>query len=81
MMARERSGVAVVIAAAVPLLAMQVGVGFLRFQVRRKRGVRSFRRALIRGGMPRDQASRLAHAYHEVGSLRRLIQGSPIHIS
>jgi hypothetical protein len=44
-MARDRTGVPVIIAAAVPLLAMEVGVGFLRFQVRRKRGVRGFRRA------------------------------------
>jgi hypothetical protein len=75
-MARDRDGMPVIIAAAVPRLAMQVGVGFLRFQVRRKRGVRGFRRALIRGGMPKDQAVRLAQAYHEAGSLRLILRGA-----
>ena len=75
-MARDRDGMPVVIAAAVPLIAMEVGVGFLRFQMRRKRGVRKFRRTLIRGGMPKDQAARLAQAYHEAGSLRQIIRGA-----
>lgn len=75
-MAREREGMPVVFAAAVPILAVQVGVGFLRFQVGRKRGVRRFRRALIRGGMPRDQAARLAQAYHDAGSVRLILRGA-----
>ena len=76
MMTRERSGLPVLIAAAVPLLAVEVGVGFLRFQVHRKRGVRKFRHALIRGGMPRDQAARLALTYHEAGSLTKILRGA-----
>ncbi len=80
-MARDRDGLPVIVAAAVPLLAMQVGVGFLRFQVRRKRGVRGFRRSLIHGGMPRDQADRLAQAYHEAGSLRKILRNSGISLS
>jgi len=75
-MAQDSGDVPVVIAAAVPILAMQVGVGFLRFQVRRKRGVRRFRRALIRGGLPKDQAARLAQAYHDAGSLRLILRGA-----
>jgi hypothetical protein len=75
-MASEPGDLPVVIAAAVPILAMQVGVGFLRFQVRRKRGVRRFRRALIRGGLPKDQAARLAQAYHDAGSLRLILRGA-----
>ena len=75
MMARERGSLPVVMAA-VPLLAMQIGVGFVRFQARRKRGVRRFRHELIRGGMPRDQAARLAQAYHEAGSVRNLIRNA-----
>ncbi len=73
-MARTQDGLPVVFAAAVPLLAMQVGVGFLRLQVRRKSGVRRFRRQLIRGGMPREQASQLALAYHNTGSVRQLLR-------
>jgi len=75
-MARDRDGLHVAVAAAVPLLAIQVGVGFLRFQVRRKRGVRGFRRALIRGGMSKERAARLAQAYHEAGSVRMILRGA-----
>lgn len=75
-MSRTRDGLPVIFAAAVPLLAMQVGVGFLRLQVRRKRGVRRFRRELIRAGMPKEQASRLAQAYHDTGSVRNLLRNA-----
>ncbi len=75
-MARERSGIAVVFAAAIPVLAVQVGVGSLRFLNRRKRGVRAFRRTLVRCGMPRDEANRLAQTYHEAGSLRLILRGA-----
>ncbi len=73
-MSRTRDGLPVIFAAAVPLLVMQIGMGFLRLQVRRKRGVRRFRRELIRAGMPRVQASRLAQTYHETGSVRNLLR-------
>jgi len=75
-MARDSGGLPVVIAAAVPILAVQVGLGFLRFQMRRKRGVRRFRRELVHGGMPKDQAARLAQAYHDAGSLRLILLGT-----
>lgn len=74
-MAGERTGMPVVLMAAVPLLAMHFGVEFVRFQHRRKRGVRAFRRALRRSGMPKEQASRLALTYHEAGSLRQIVRG------
>ena len=75
-MAQTRDGLPVVFAAAVPILAMQVGVGFLRLQVRRKRGVRRFRRELLRAGMPKEQVARLAQAYHDAGSVRHLLRGA-----
>ncbi len=75
-MARDRDGLPVLIAAAVPLLAMQVGVGFLRLQVRRKQGVRAFKRELRRTGMPKDQVVRLAQAYHDAGSVRKILRGT-----
>ncbi len=75
-MASGRGDTVVLLAAAVPLFAMEVGVGFLRFQVRRKRGVRAVRRALRRSGMPKDQVARLAQTYHEAGSIRRIIGGA-----
>ena len=73
-MTRDREGAPVVIAAAIPALAMQVGVGSLRFLLRRKSGVRRFRRTLIRGGLTKDQAARLAQTYHEAGSLRLILR-------
>ncbi len=72
-MARDRDGLPVVLMAAVPIVAMQLGMGFLRFQARRKRGVRAFRKALALSGMPREQAVRLAQAYHDAGSLRKIL--------
>lgn len=74
-MGRDRDGVPVIVAAAVPLLAMQAGVGFLRFQVRRKSGVRRFRRALLSSGVPEELAARLAQTYHEAGSVRAILRG------
>lgn len=67
-----------VLAAVVPVIALQLGTGFLRFLSRRRRGVRAFRRALVRGGMPRERAEALAARYHELGSLRRLLGGTGI---
>jgi hypothetical protein len=58
---------------AIPVLAARFGWGFLRYQARRKRGVRAFRRTLLQSGMPRDQAETLVQAYHDAGSVRRLL--------
>jgi hypothetical protein len=59
---------------ALPVLAARFGWGFLRYQARRKRGVQAFRSALLRSGMPRDRVEVLARAYHDVGSVRRLLR-------
>ncbi len=75
MMAQDSDGLPIVMAA-VPLLAIQLGVGFLRYQSRRKRGVRAFRRALLASGMPRDQAARLSQSYHEAGSFRQFLRNA-----
>ncbi len=75
-MARSSDGMPVILAAAVPLLSMQLGMEFLRFQVRRKRGVRAFRRTLVRGGMSKEKAGQLAQTYHEAGSVRLLLRGA-----
>ena len=64
----------VVLMATLPVLATRFGWGFLRYQARRKRGVREFRKELLRSGMPQDQAERLAQTYHEIGSVRSLIR-------
>lgn len=77
-MVRERNGLLVVLMAGAPIVAMQVGVGFLRFQAHRKRGVRAFRKALARAGMPREQAAHLAQLYHEAGSVRKILQGTGV---
>ena len=76
MMARNRDGTPVVFAAAVPLFAWQFGLQFLKFQHRRKVGVRAFRRTLVHNGMPRAQAAQLAQTYHEAGSIRKFLRGA-----
>jgi len=76
MMARDHDGLPLVIMAAVPILAMQIGVGFVHFQAERKRSVRRFRRELISAGMSREQAARLAQAYHDAGSVRQMLRGA-----
>jgi hypothetical protein len=74
MMAQDREGFPFVVLTTIPRLAVEIGVGFVRFQARRKRGVRDFRRELIQAGMPEDQASQLAQQYHDVGSLRQILR-------
>ena len=64
----------VVLLGTLPGLAARFGWGFLRYQARRKRGVRAFRRALVRSGMPRDRVEPLAQAYHDIGSVRSLFR-------
>jgi len=59
-----------------PGLAARFGWGFLRYQARRKRGVREFREELLRSGMPRNRVDPLAQAYHDAGSIRRLLRTS-----
>ncbi len=76
-MTQDHDRLPVVLIAAIPVLAVRVGVGFVRFQSRRKRGVRRFRRELIAGGMPPAQAARLAQTYHEAGSLRTMLRRTP----
>ncbi len=57
-----------------PALAAHFGWGFVRYQARRKRGVRAFRKALLLSGMPRNRAQPLAQAYHDIGSVRSLFR-------
>lgn len=75
-MARNGPGLPVVLIAVIPVVAVRLGVGFLRFQARRKRGVNSFRETLVRNGMPREQASRLAQSYHDAGSIRNVLRAA-----
>lgn len=75
-MTRDDPGLPVVIAAGVTRFAVLLGVGYVRFLSRRKRGVREFRRTLERGGMPPDRAAQLAQAYHEAGSLRSVVSAA-----
>lgn len=75
-MAQDRDCLPVVLMATVPVLSVRVAVGFLRFQSRRKKGVREFRRVLIEGGIAPSQAARLAQTYHEAGSLREILRGT-----
>lgn len=65
-----------VLTASVPVLALRLGATYLRFLARRRRGVRTFERALRSGGMPKEDAAKLAETYMSAGSLRGLIQSA-----
>ena len=75
-MARDHPGLPIILIAGIPIVAVRLGVGFLRFQARRKRGVQRFRETLVRSGMPREQAERLAQNYHDAGSLRKVLRAA-----
>ncbi len=60
----------VALAATVPVLVLRIGIGFLRMKAKRRRGVRAFRRALVRGGMSPEAARHLAEEYESFGRLR-----------
>ena len=65
----EGTGLPLAIATHVPAFAMRMGAGFLRFLGTRRTGVRTFREALLAGGMPADFADRLARNYQDAGSI------------
>ena len=73
-MARDHPGLPIILIAGIPIVAVRLGVGFLRFQARRKRGVQGFRATLVQNGMPRQLADRLAQSYHDAGSLRKVLR-------
>jgi len=66
----------VALAAAIPLLLLRLGASFVRVKVKRRAGVRRFRAALVRGGMSRGAAERLAAEYESYGRLRTYLPGA-----
>ncbi len=60
----------VVIAAAVPLLLVRLGLTFVRMKAKRRGAVRRFRHALLRGGMRPEFAERLVADYEAIGRIR-----------
>ena len=60
----------VALAAGIPLVLFRLGIVFVRMKVKRRRGVRAFRKALIRTGMERGFANQLADVYASYGRLR-----------
>ncbi len=60
----------VALAATVPILVTRLGFSFLRMKAKRRRGVRAFHKALVRGGMSRRLADRFAAEYEGIGRLR-----------
>ena len=66
-------GIAVVAAAGAAVVILRIGAPSLRFLARRKRSVRAFRRALRDAAMPPDRIEQLTQAYHDAGSIRRML--------
>jgi len=69
-------GIPVVAAAGVPVVLLRLTGTYLRFLARRKRSVRAFRRALRAADLPRDRLDRLTQAYHDAGSIRKVLAAS-----
>lgn len=72
---RRDADVVVVLASAVPVLLVRLGVVFVRLKARRRRAVRAFHRALVRGGMSDPFARGLADDYAAYGRIRSYLPG------
>lgn len=67
------SGIPVVAVAGGTVVLLQIGAQYLRFLARRKRSTRAFRRTLRAAEMPQDRIEQLTQAYHDAGSLRKML--------
>jgi len=66
----------VALAAGLPILLLRLGTVYLRLKAKRRSAVRAFRRELVRGGMDRDAAERLAAEFASYGRLRTYLKGA-----
>lgn len=57
----------------VPVLLVKFGLTFLRYEMRRKRGVRAFKKELRAQNMGREHVNLLTKSYQSAGSVRNLI--------
>ncbi|MCG7841181.1 MAG: hypothetical protein MIO87_04625 [Methanomassiliicoccales archaeon] len=64
----------IVVAAAVPVLMWHLTIAYLRMRRRANKEGRQFYLALVRDGIPKDQARKLADEYSSNLSLVRLIR-------
>ncbi len=71
---REGREAIVYIAAAVPLLIWRLSFAYLRMRRRAKKEGRLFYSALLRDGVPREQAKELADLYSSSISLTQMIR-------
>ncbi len=71
---REGREAIVYIAAAVPLLLWRLSLAYLRMRRRAKKEGRLFYSALLRDGVPREQAKELADLYSSSISLTQMIR-------
>ena len=57
----------------VPVLLVRFSLAFLRYEMRRKRGVRAFKKELRAQNMGREHVNLLTKSYQSAGSVRNLI--------
>jgi hypothetical protein len=69
----KKSDAVVDIAAYVPVLLMKLGLQFLRYESRRKRAVRAFKRELRAQNIEKEFVDLFSKDYESAGSVRRLI--------
>ena len=74
----EGLGVPLAFAVYVPTLALRMTAGFFRFLGTRRTAVKTFRDALLAGGMRRELADRLARSYHDAGSVAKIVRNAAV---
>lgn len=57
----------------IPVLLVKFGLTFLRYEMRRKKGVRTFKKELRAQNMGREHVNLLTKSYQSAGSIRSLI--------
>ena len=57
----------------VPVLLVKFSLAFLRYEMRRKRGVRAFKKELRAQNMGKEHVNLLTKSYQSAGSVRSLV--------
>ena len=61
------------VAVHVPVMLVRFSLAFLRYEMRRKRGVRTFKKELRAQNIGREHVNLLTKSYQSAGSVRSLI--------
>jgi hypothetical protein len=73
-MSDDRSAVLIGAAMAPPLI-WRIGIAYLRMKRRSRRAEKTFRKALLAGGVPESYAKQLTNEFSSYLSIRQLLKG------